>query len=279
MADRITVGNVEVMAFVDLVPPAYAPPLFFPDIPLEDWEPYRAEFLDNGKIQLYFGCFVIRSGDQLILVDTGIGPGPHLTQGNGRGQLLDLLSQQGINPGDITTVIHTHLHGDHVGWNLSLSNGGLVPTFPNARYLVPKLDWDHIRSPSMEAEAAMVRDCVVPLEALGVMDLIEGGHIITTDVLTLSAPGHTPGHIVVSISSSGENAALVGDLVHVPVQVQEPGWCARPDWDKRLSRRNREVVLDRWEQDGTIVGAGHFKPQQRFGRVVKLQGRRYWQGL
>ena len=98
MADRITVGNVEVMAFVDLVPPAYAPPLFFPDIPLEDWEPYRAEFLDNGKIQLYFGCFVIRSGDQLILVDSGMGPGPHPTQGNGGGQLLDLLSTTGNQP-------------------------------------------------------------------------------------------------------------------------------------------------------------------------------------
>ena len=94
---------------------------------------------------------------------------------------------------------------------------------------------------------------------------------------TLPAPGHTPGHVAVLVTSQGEKGLMVGDALHSKVQVQEPGWCARADVDKDLGLESRQAILDRAESEGLLVAAGHFRPGDQFGRVVRLQGRRYWQ--
>ena len=278
--DRITIGNVEVLAFLDMIPPPRDPQDFFPDIPRDAWEPYESEHLTDGEIQLYYVCFALRSQGRLVMVDTGMGPGPHPTRGNRRGDLLNQLKLQGIHPEDVTTVVHTHLHHDHVGWNLSGDGGrGVRPTFPRARYLVPKADWEHFTTTSVLETAPYVRDSVVPLDGLGVMELIEGEHTITPEISTVPTPGHTPGHVNVIISSQGQKGAVVGDLIHMVVEVLEPDWSPGADIDKEMSRRSRKSMLDRFEREGFIVAAGHFKPEERFGRVVRLEDRRYWQGL
>ena len=279
MADRVTIGNVEVLAFIDMGPPPYNPAEFFPQVPLEAWEPYKSEHLENGQLQLYYGCFALRSQGQVVMVDTGMGPGPHPTRGNRRGDLLNQLKLQGVKPEDVTIVVHTHLHADHVGWNVTQGEGRPRATFPRARYLAPRADWEHFTSPSVLETAPYIRDCVVPLEGLGVMDLIEGEHTITPEISTVPTPGHTPGHINVIISSQGERGAVVGDVLHSKVQIQEPGWCSRADTDVELGLRSREEMLERFEREGFVVAAGHFKPEEHFGRVVRLQGRRYWQVL
>ena len=278
-ADRVTVGNVEVLAFIDMVPPPYDPAEFFPQVPLDAWEPYKAGYLENDQLQLYYGCFALRSQGQVVLVDTGIGPGPHPTRGNRRGDLLNQLMLQGVNPEDVSIVVHTHLHFDHIGWNVTQEGGQPRATFPRARYLVPKADWEHFTVPSVLETAPYVRDCVVPLEGLGVMELIEGEHAVTPEISTVPTPGHTPGHVNVIISSQGQKGAVVGDVLHSKVQIQEPGWCSRADIDKELGLRSREAMLERFEREGFIVASGHFKPDEHFGRVVRLEGRRYWQVL
>ena len=116
MTDRVSIGNVEALAFIDMVPPPYAPTEFFPHVPLEAWEPYKSDHLENGQLQLYYGCFALRSQGRVVLVDTGMGPGPHPTRGNRRGDLLNRLKLQSVNPEDVSIVVHTHLHHDHVGW-------------------------------------------------------------------------------------------------------------------------------------------------------------------
>ena len=279
MADRITVGDVEVLALIDMIPPPYDPAEFFYRVPLEAWEPYKADVLEDGRLQLYYGCFALRSRGQVVLVDTGMGPGPHPTRGNRCGDLLNQLMLQGVTTEDVTTVVHTHLHPDHVGWNLTQEGGQTRATFPRARYLVPRADWDYFTTPSVLETAPYVRDCVVPVEALGSMDLFDGEHVITPEISTLPTPGHTPGHVNVVISSQGQRAAVVGDLLHSIVQVREPGWSPRVDVDREQGRKSRETMLDRFELDGTIVAAGHFKPEEHFGRLVRLKGRRYWQSV
>ena len=279
MADSTTIGNVEVLAFIDMVPPPREPGDFFPEVPPEAWEPYKDDHLEHGRIQLYYGLFALRTQGRLVLVDTGMGPGPHPTRGNLTGNLLSLLGEQGIRPEDVSTVVHTHTHSDHVGWNVTYEGGRPRPTFPNARYLVPKADWDHFTVPSVLETAPYVRDSVVPLEALGVMELIEGEHTVSPEITTVPTPGHTPGHINVIITSQGQKGAVVGDVFHSKVQIQQPGWCASADIDKPLGQRSREAMLERFEREGFIVAAGHFKPDEHFGRVVRLQGRRYWQVL
>ena len=279
MAERVTIGNVEVLAFIDMVPPPYDPAEFFPQVPADAWAPYRDDHLEDGRLQLYYGCFALRSPAQLVLVDTGMGPGPHPTRGNLRGDLLNQLRLQGVSPEEVSTVVHTHLHADHIGWNITWEGGRPTPTFPGARYLVPRADWEYFTEPSVLETFPYIRDCALPLGDLGVLELIDGEHSVTPEISTTPTPGHTPGHLNVIISSQGERGVVVGDMIHSVVQIQEPGWCSRADVDRELGLRSREAMLDRFEREAFIVAAGHFKPQEHFGRVVRLRGRRYWQVL
>ncbi|MCI0437818.1 MAG: MBL fold metallo-hydrolase [Chloroflexi bacterium] len=279
MVDKITVGNAELGFGLDMIPPPRNPRDFFPDVPPEAWKPYEGDVLVEGQIQLYYGHFFVRSQGKTIMVDTGMGPGPHPTRGNRRGDLLNQLAKQGVRPEDVDIVVHTHLHADHVGWNLDLSGDRPRPYFPNARYLAPRSDWEHFVKPENLKNAPWVRDSVVPLEALGLLDFFEGEHSITGEVTTLPTPGHTPGHHAILVSSQGERAMIVGDALHSKVQVQEPSWCAGVDTNKADSRRSREELLKRAESENYLVAAGHFHPSEHVGRVVLMSGRRYWKAI
>lgn len=289
MADKMMVGNVEIIAVLDMVPPPRVPALMFPDVAPEDWTPYQ-DTLEQGQLQLYYGVWVVRSQGQTILVDTGMGPGPHPDRGNRTGNLYEELrpilippdrsANTNVSPSDeVDTVIHTHLHGDHVGWNLRYTGGMPAPNFRRARYLVPKLDWEHFTKPEVLEAHPHIKTQVMPLQRLRKMDLIEGEHSVTDEVTTLPTPGHTPGHQAVLISSQGEKAMIVGDILHTKAQVFEPAWTAGVDVDKEMSRRNRESLLDRAENEGYVVAAGHFHPNENMGKVVRLEGKRYWQIL
>ena len=261
----------------------------FPDVPAGDWAAYQ-DVLEGGQLQLYYGCFLVRSQGTTILVDTGLGPGPHPDRGDVKGELFDRLrdvlipadrrNNTNVGPSDeVNVVVHTHLHGDHVGWNLRYSGGMPAPYFRRARYLVPRLDWDHFTQPDVLEAHPYIKTQVLPLQRLRKMELIEGEHNITDEVSTLPTPGHTPGHQAILITSQGEKAMIAGDVLHSKVQVQEPSWCAGVDINKEQSRQSREDLLDRAEREGYVVAAGHFHPNDHIGKVVRLEGRRYWQGL
>jgi glyoxylase-like metal-dependent hydrolase (beta-lactamase superfamily II) len=276
MVDRISVGNAEIVFALDMIPPSRPPDGFFEGITIGDWEPYQ-DILENGQVQLYYGHFFVRSNGKTVMVDTGMGPGPHESRGNVKGDLLNQLKTQGVSPEDVDIVVHTHLHPDHVGWNVDWSSGEPQPYFPNARYLVPRLDWEHFTKPDVIGTAPQVTNSVIPLEKMGLIDLIDEGHHITDEITTLNTPGHTPGHQVTLISSQGQKAMIVGDAIHSRVQVQEPDWCAGVDTNKDDSRRSRHALLDMAEKEGHVVAAGHFHPNDHLGKVILREGRRYWQ--
>ena len=276
---NISVGNTELVGVLDMVPPTRHPAVFFDDVPIESWNPYQQEHLECGELQLYFGCFFIRSQDKVVLVDTGMGPGPHSDRGNRTGDLLNQLKRHGVEPNEIDIVIHTHLHPDHVGWNMIKTDGVYVPTFPNAEYLVPRLDWEYFTASENAKSAAYVRKYVVPLEKLGRMVLVDAEHSLTEEITTMPTPGHTPGHQVILVSSGGEKAMVVGDVLHNSVQVQESSWCASVDIDKEQSTESRKKILAKAELEGYLVAAGHFHPDRHFGRIIRIKGRRYWQVL
>ena len=155
----------------------------------------------GGLLQLYYGvcgCRV-RSQGQTILVDTGMGPGPHPQLGNRTGNLYEELrpvlipadrsANTNVSPSDeVDIVVHTHLHGDHVGWNLRYSGGMPAPNFRCARYLVPKLDWEHFTQPEVLEAHPYIKTQVIPLQNLRKMELIEGEHNVTDEISTLPAP-------------------------------------------------------------------------------------------
>ena len=127
MQKRISIGDVEVLAVVDMYSAPVATNFFFPDVPDESWEPYRKEQLTpTGEIVVPFCHFAIRSQGQVIMADTGMGAGPHPTEVNQMGNLLNELKSIGISSDDVDVVVNTHLHDDHVGWNIT-HGGPLAP--------------------------------------------------------------------------------------------------------------------------------------------------------
>ena len=276
MPGQIRVGNVDIVAVLDMVPPPRDPWMMFPTTAEPDWHDHQ-DALECGQLQLYYLHFFLRSQGKLIMVDTGMGPGPHPDRGNRTGDLVGQLKLKGVETGDVDVVAHTHLHGDHVGWNVDYTGEQPAPTFPKARYLVPRLDWEHFTKPDVIGTAPQVTNSVVPLEGMGAMDLVDTEHNITDEVKMLTASGHTPGHMVVDITSQGERAMVVGDLLHSRVQVERPDWTAGVDTDKEDSRRNRERILDQAESEDIVIAAGHFHPDDHIGKVVRLEGKRYWQ--
>ena len=284
---RIRVGEVEVVGLSDATLD-YPWPLeeLFPAAPAAAWDEYRQRFPEMfGGPSVYrtdYTCYLLRTPGRTLLVDTGMGPaGAPLARVFGSaGQLLDKLAVAGVRPEDIQTVILGHLHPDHVGWNVQPQDSGYRLTFPSARYVTHRADWEAFHRPEVQAHFTFsyVEQTITPLQELGALELIEGDRDLTPQVRLLHTPGHTPGHLSTLITSGGERALIWGDVAIHPAQVSQPEWNAMFDMDGETARATRVAILDRVEAEGLTVAARHF-PEPGFGRVVRLEGRRYWQSL
>ena len=267
---KVSVGDVEIISLSDCMYEHVAVRLF-PKVSPADWDRYPGVVSSNGTLKINYGCFAVRSQGQTILVDTGMGP-------DFPGHLPDELKAKGLNQSEITVVAITHLHRDHVGWNITQDNGQGHLTFPKARYWIPKADWEHYRQPQQLEHSPHIQNMVLPLEELGALELVDGETSINSEVTMVPTPGHTLGHMSIAISSQGQRGFILGDVVHFPFQIQETAWEIIFNQDQEQASRTREAVLERLEVEGSLVGAGHFMPPS-FGRVVRSQGRRYWQGI
>jgi glyoxylase-like metal-dependent hydrolase (beta-lactamase superfamily II) len=211
------------------------------------------------------GSFMVRSGERLILIDLGYGPTPpHAISG---GLLLANLAALGIEPDDITDVVFSHLHPDHVGW---ASVEG-VPTFTSANHYCHLDDWDHFVTQSAVPGVAMV---VAPLADQ--MDMWRGTRLVAPGVDLVAAPGHTPGNAYVIISSGTDRAFLLGDIVHCPVELVDDDWAGLGDVDPALALRVRLALAREVEGTSTQVAGAHF-PGMHFGRLLAGAGSRSWQ--
>ena len=267
MSDHRTfVGSVELVSLSDGQGDG-DPTDIFPDSTIGQWRSEFPELLDeHGRIHPRYGSVAARSQGRTIVVDTGLG-GPG-------GRLPADMAARGVDTGSVDLVVLTHLHGDHVGWNLTDGR----PTFPNARYLVPRLDWEYWTQPAIARDNPPIPEQVVPLEEHRVMDLIDGEYSITDELTALPTPGHTPGHVSIAISSGGRRGFILGDVAHSPAQARHTDWNPVFDIDPGRARETRHRVLDRLEADGSLVSSGHF-PGPGFGRFARRGGRRVWQGI
>ncbi len=278
MADnRVTVGNVEILSLSD---GALQFDLcnFFPSIPEEQFQPYQDYLTPERQVRFNLASFLVRSDGRTILVDTGMGPKPADAPESPWGQLMDDFQTHGVQPEDIDMVVMTHLHRDHVGWNLLASGAERRPTFPKARYWLSRGDWEVCHQAQVSDRFPNAPDQVWPLEELGLMEFMDGEQALTSELTTLPTPGHTPGHMSIMISSQGERALILGDVLHNPAQAQETDWVSRADMDPEQTRLTRRALMERLEREGTLVAAGHM-PAPGFGKLVRLEGRRYWQAL
>ena len=155
------------------------------------------------------------------------------------------MASAGFPVESIDTVVCTHLHVDHVGWNTRLTDAGWVPTFTGARYLFGRSEWEHWSKSPDTQDGDVIGDSVRPVVDAGLVDLVESDHQLTDEIQLESTPGHTPGHVSVRIKSRGEEAVITGDLIHHPIQCAEIEWASRFDVDPGKALETRRAFLAR----------------------------------
>lgn len=234
----------------------------------------------DGRILLSIHALLVESAGRRILVDTCLGEGFDLGVFPDAGDsFLRSLAEADFEPADIDVVLCTHLHYDHIGWNTRLEAGRRVPTFPNARYLFARREWDHWREADDAGVPTTLDACVEPILAAGLADLVETDHRITPEVVLEPTPGHTPGHVSVRISSEGHEAFITGDAVVHPVQWAEVEW-GNPEVDHDLARAIavRRALRARHAGREVLVIGTHFAPPTA-GHVREGRGGWWFEGL
>jgi glyoxylase-like metal-dependent hydrolase (beta-lactamase superfamily II) len=234
----------------------------------------RPHFADEkGRLKMSIHALVVETPDRRIVVDTCLGNDKQNrripTWNNLQGPFLADLAAAGYKPESIDTVLCTHLHVDHVGWNTMLVDGRWVPTFPRARYLMGRVEFGHwTGSSAREDMVPILADSVTPVVEAGLADLVESDHRLCDEVRLVATPGHTPGHVSVRISSRGEEALITGDFMHHPCQIARPQWSSTADSDPEQARATRQSMLAALSQTPTLVIGTHFAGPTA-GRIVR----------
>ena len=162
--------------------------------------------------------------------------------------------EHGVRPEDVDFVLCTHLHSDHIGWNTKLEDGHWVPTFPNARYLMPSADEELAR----ELDGPSYQESVSPIIAAGQAELVKGNHKLGDYVRLLVTPGHTPGHVSVQLKSNSAEAIITGDALHSTAQCWYPDWHFVYDDDPVLAVTSRRHLLEQCAETDCSVLGSHF---------------------
>jgi glyoxylase-like metal-dependent hydrolase (beta-lactamase superfamily II) len=241
--------------------------------PQETWEQHRRWLRHDGKLVFPFGCFLVRGGGRAILIDTGLGP--IAAEGYRGGDLFGELAAADAAPDEIDTVFVTHLHLDHCGTVARKQDGAWVPSFPNAAYRWTAAEQAYWSGPlpATQIKRQELFDAVAPR-----WKAADGGTSLAPGIDVIATPGHTPGHAGIVLSSGSERAFILGDAISCPVQLEETEWSGLGDVDPKLARASQEAIAREVEGTGALVGASHF-PGLTFGRVLRGEGRRYWQPL
>ncbi len=278
-----TLGAVRITSITEVVLPVPAAGLV-PDAKPEaiadlDWlRPHYVE--PDGALRIHIQALLVESQGRRIVVDTCVGNDKQRTLPAFHEMHTDFLgdlARAGFARELVDTVVCTHLHVDHVGWNTMRVAAGpgtwrWVPTFPNARYLVARAEWEHWSRTPDTSFGDVLGDSVRPLFDAGLVDLVEPGHRVTEEVTLIPTPGHTPGHVSVRIASEGAEAVITGDLMHHPAQIAHPEWASSADVDAEAARATRRAFLDANADAPVLVIGTHFA-RPSGGRIVRDGGR------
>ncbi len=241
------------------------------------WSDELSEDPATAPVKLSYHSYIVQIGGRNILIDTCNGNHKvrpfwsHVDRLNTA--YMDNFLNSGLKPEDIDVVLCTHLHFDHVGWNTRLENGRWVPTFPNARYLFTRLDFEYYRLHTDDvAHGPAFVDSVLPIVEHGLAELVETDRIVEHEigngVWLQGAPGHTAGSCLIHAQSGGEEAVFTGDTFHHPVQLVRPGMLSYADVDPAVGAQTRSSLFARHADSSAVLFSGHFSGTSG-GRVLR----------
>lgn len=267
----ITVGRVRIWRVVETEAPMAMPADWFPTATDEAVRAERSwlepHFIapDSGRLIFSIQSLVIQTQRHTIVVETGNGNG----NDSESAEYLTRFRRTGSEPKDVDFVVATHMHYDHIGWNVRRQAGRAVPTFPRARYLLVRDEWNYwsARKPGEFGQEA-IQAAVVPIVEAGMADIVDARHRIDEEAELVPVFGHTPGHVVVRVSSQGSRAIVGGDILHHPVQCAYPDWQSQYEIDPQRSRRTRVAFLERYAATDTLIIPAHF-PTPAAGWIVR----------
>ena len=270
------IGNVTVTKIVELEVTGGSrfilPQATYEEIlPIRWMQPHFAD--ERGRLKMSIHALVVETPDRRIVVDTCLGndkQGRRIpTWNNLQGPFLADLATAGYPRASIDTVLCTHLHVDHVGWNTMLVDGKWLPTFPRARYLMGRVEFAHWQEQHERDDmAAVFADSVKPVHDAGLADLVETDHRVCDEISLVPTTGHTPGHASVFIRSEGEEALITGDFIHHPCQIAHPEWSSTADTDPEAAHRTRDRMLKELSERPVLVIGTHFAGATA-GRIVR----------
>ena len=265
-------GELEIHRAIESEVPIFDTFTFFPDATREvveankDW--LMPRYIDPKTIEviLCIQSYVIKTSHHTILVDTCVGnhksrparPSWHMQNS----PFIEELASVGVHPEEVDFVLCTHLHVDHVGWNTKLLDGRWVPTFPNAKYIFSRNEFELWAARYEKGETVPVplvyEDSVLPNVEAGQAIIVEDTHQIDDGMWLEPAPGHTPGHVMLNLKSGEETALMSGDVIHHPLQLIRPEWSSRACEDPHLSAVSRTKMLERVADTNTLLCPAHF---------------------
>jgi glyoxylase-like metal-dependent hydrolase (beta-lactamase superfamily II) len=266
-----TIGDVKVTSIVEYFGPTHQPEATFPEFDRAafarqvDGLPPLHWFAEMDRFVIAIQLWAVFAGSKVILIDTGVGnakvrPAARMNRLNAL--VPQWMQAAGVTRDNVTHVVMTHLHSDHIGWNTVLEGDRWVPNFPNARYLVPRRDFDFFKSLNDEGRASdtSFADSLLPVLNAGLVDFIDGQRQVADCLDVVEATGHTPGQLNYWLRSRGESGLFCADVFHHPVQILNPGlntaFCILPDDAKRTRLR----VLNEAADSGALVMPCHFPP-------------------
>jgi glyoxylase-like metal-dependent hydrolase (beta-lactamase superfamily II) len=270
----LQLGNMTVQRIVEHEIPVYHPSDFFDEATAEALEPYR-EWLEpkalyprTGRMILPVQSYLVRTRSHCILIDTCVGCHKSYTDPpewhQRRNEVwLNNLKVAGVHPEDVDYVFCTHLHSDHCGWNTRLVDGRWIPTFPKAKYVFTRDEYLALESENSQIFIENVQPILEAKQAV----LVDLDYALNDEIWLEPAVGHSAGHVAVHLKSGRHRAVMCGDLIHSPLQLAEPGWSPKFDYDLAASVNTRKTFLDTHCNSDTLVLTAHF-PSPSIGHIV-----------
>jgi glyoxylase-like metal-dependent hydrolase (beta-lactamase superfamily II) len=225
----------------------------------------------SGKMVITYQTFVVRTPKHTVLIDTCTGEdkGHPAPMDFPKQPWLDGFRAAGLKFGDIDFVFCTHLHIDHCGWNTVLRDGRWVPTFPKAKYIFHKREYDYWEQATKRGDNppgdVWTMNCLPIVEA-GQALLVDDTYQLDDTFSLTPTPGHSPCHCCVDIRSKGQHAVVTGDMMHHALQCREPDWSTIFDADRAQAARSRRQFLGQVADTSTLILPIHF-PNPTVGRV------------